>query len=80
MKIGVWYAVACPPLLLCLMAWDCKVSSFGVGGTNGHAIFWGEGGVDGRCVHELLNRRSNNLHGMNGLGTWISITVFVDVY
>merc|ERR1719362_1211506 len=21
----------------------CQVSSFGVGGTNGHAIFWGEG-------------------------------------
>lgn len=26
-----------------LVAWTCReVSSFGVGGTNGHAIFWGE--------------------------------------
>mmetsp|Transcript_3826 Transcript_3826/g.9879 ORF Transcript_3826/g.9879 Transcript_3826/m.9879 type:complete len:961 (-) Transcript_3826:56-2938(-) len=39
----------------------CQVSSFGVGGTNGHAIFWGEAGAHGADGHEKPDYRQKFL-------------------
>jgi 3-oxoacyl-(acyl-carrier-protein) synthase len=39
----------------------CQVSSFGVGGTNGHAIFWGEGHKPPQDVRKIfLNKLARN--------------------